>query len=112
MAGTPRAMNVGGGQLIADHDSFRHGGIVTLLNAAKHYLWRAVGQDGNAVGMLVQSRRKCEGSQTIRSDDRRERSFHYVGAVSTHTARAICRLSQSEIHWIALRPALSTTREL
>ena len=52
-------MNVGGGQLIADHDSFRHGGIVTLLNAAKHYLWRAVGQDGNAVGMLVQSRRKC-----------------------------------------------------
>ena len=35
-----------------------------------------------------------------------------VGAVSAHAARPICRLSQSEIHWIALRPALSTTREL
>ncbi|WP_154100392.1 hypothetical protein [Rhodococcus sp. YH3-3] len=111
MAGTPKGQStwtVDNFPLIADHDSFRPGGTVTLLKAAKHYLWRAVGQDGNAVGVLVQSRRKCEDSQTIRSDDLRGTSLHFVGAVSTHTARAIWRLSQSEIHWIALRPASST----
>lgn len=34
-----------------------------------------------------------------------------VGA-GVHTARPIWRLSQSDSHWMALRPALSTTRAL
>ncbi len=36
----------------------------------------------------------------------------HTGEAPSHHACPICRVSQSEIHWIALRPALSTTREL
>ena len=37
--------------------------IVLTINGEHHYLWRAVGQDGNVLNILVQSRRNKKAAK-------------------------------------------------